>query len=138
MKAFVEYIKYLAYILMGISVIIGLLFYMDVISEGLLLTWAYILVITATVTSLLFPLLNFFTNPKKGLGTLAGVLVLGVIIFISYLLGSDQVLNIMGYTGPDNVPSTLKLTDMGIFTMYFLLFGAFLAIIVTEVLSFFK
>lgn len=138
MKAFIGYIKYLAYILMGISALVGLLFYMNVVSEGLLLTWAYILVITAAVTSLLFPLLNFVTNPKKGLGTLVGVLVLGVIIFISYLMGSDEVMNILGYTGPDNVPSTLKLTDMGIFTMYFLLFGAFIAIIVTEVLSFFK
>jgi hypothetical protein len=138
MKAFIAYIKYLAYILMGISALVGLLFYMNVISEGLLLTWAYILVITAAVTSLLFPLLNFVTNPKKGLGTLVGVLVLGVIILISYMLGSGEVLNIMGYTGTDNVPSTLKLTDMGIFTMYFLLFGAFFAIVVTEVMSFFK
>jgi len=138
MKAFFDYIKYLVYILMGISAIFGLLFYMDAISEGLLLTWAYILVITAAVTSVLFPLLQFAANPKKGIGALVGILVLGVIIMIAYFMGSGEVLDILGYTGSDNVPSTLKLTDMGIITMYVLLFGAFLSIIVSEVLSFFK
>jgi len=138
MKAIFKYIKYLAYILMGISAIVGLLFYFGAISEGILLTWAYILVITAAATSLLFPLAQFASNPKKGLGTLVIILGLGVIVLISYLLGSGEVLDILGYTGLDNVPSTLKLSDMGIFTMYFLLFVAFMSILVTEVLSFFK
>lgn len=138
MKNILKYISYLSYVLLGISAILGALYYMDVLSEGPFLAWSYILVITAAVTAVLFPLFFFITNIRKRIYTLFGVLAIGVIVLISYLMGSGEVLNITGYTGPDNIPSTLKLTDMGLYTMYFMFFVAFVSIVFTEILSYFK
>jgi len=138
MKSLVSYIKYLVYVLMGISALMGLLYYTGAISEGVLLGWAYVLVILAAVTSILFPVINIILNPKKAITTFIGVGALGLIILISYLLGSGEELYILGYTGADNVASTLKLADMGLFSTYALFFGAFFAIVFTEIISVFK
>ena len=42
-------------------------------------------------------------------------------------------MKIIGYNGPDNVPSMLILSDTIIYTMYFLFAGAVLAILGTEI-----
>ena len=54
-------------------------------------------------------------------------------------MGSGELLKMpVSYTGPDNNPTTLKLADAGIYTMYILLALAVLGIIATEVIKVFK
>ncbi|PKP22859.1 MAG: hypothetical protein CVU05_02140 [Bacteroidetes bacterium HGW-Bacteroidetes-21] len=138
MKNLLNYIQYLVYVLLGVSALMGLLFYAGVIGESLLLGWAYVLLIVAAASSLLFPIAQFVMNPKGAKGAIFGILGLVAVAVVTYLMSSGEPLDILGYTGTDNNPSTLKLSDMGLFTTYFLMFGALIAILVTEVYNAFK
>ena len=70
-----------------------------------LLNWAYILCGIAIIAAIIFPVIRLFTRPKK----------------------------LVGYTGPDNVPSMLIFSDTILYTMYFLFAAAILAILGTEI-----
>ncbi|MDR0982893.1 MAG: hypothetical protein LBM07_06605 [Culturomica sp.] len=98
-----------------------------------ILDWAYILAAIAVIAALIFPIIRLFTRPKQAMKSLIGVLALVVICGIAYLMSDGTPLNIVGYTGEDNVPSTLIYTDMLIYTIYLLFIVLVLALIGTEV-----
>lgn len=133
------------YLLMALSVVLVVVFYInngqvnpdDSIHKqmndfgsvlNMYVIWAYILVGIAALLSIVFPLIGMIGNPRSGLKTLISIVILAAVLFIAYSLGSDEFMNIPGYTGDANSdPQTLKLVDMGIFTMYIMLAGAILA-----------
>ena len=88
------------------------------------------LAVVATVAAFLF---QFGTalkdNPGGALKSLGGVLILVVVVIIAWTMGSDETLNIPGYSGTDNVPFWLKTTDMFLYSIYILLGATVLAII---------
>lgn len=102
------------------------------------LFWSYILVGLAVFFTVIFPLVNMITNPRSGLKTLVALVVLGGLLFVGYQLADDSIMNIPGYTGPDNIPERLKLTGMGIYMMYFMLGGAILAMVYSTISKVFK
>lgn len=86
--------------------------------------------IIATVVGFLF---QFGTalkdNPVAALKSLLGVVLLVVVMVVAWSMGSDKPLNIPGYDGTDNVPFWLKVTDMFLYTIYFLLGATLVAMI---------
>ncbi len=84
----------------------------------IMIYWVYILLGIAILAAVGIPLVGMITNPKRGLKTLISVVILGVILFAAYQLGSGEELELAGYSGPDNIYSRLKLTDMVIFSVY--------------------
>ncbi|MDR1755553.1 MAG: hypothetical protein LBR65_01140 [Culturomica sp.] len=94
-----------------------------------LLNWSYILCVIACVAALIFPIIRLLTRPKEAMKSFIGVAVIAVFILIAYSMSDGTPLNLIGYTGPDNVPSTLLWTDTTIYTMYFLFAAAILAIV---------
>ena len=124
---------WLLYALLGISALIGVLFYANVVSEEPLIDTAYVFVGLAALLALVFPIYQLATNPKGALNTLIGLVILGVIVLIAYAMASDQVMNIVGYNGPDNNPGTLKAVGTGLITTYILFLLSLLAIVVTEI-----
>lgn len=139
------------YILMGISVILTLWFFFGGYVEGTkgtnfaepnntswILIWAVILIGIAGLMALIFPVVYFILNPKHIVRNLILLGSIAVIIFILYQLASDEILNLVSYNGPDNVPTTLKITDTGLFLTYLLGAVAFLLIIYSEVSKAFK
>lgn len=147
--------QYFFYFLMAVCVLLIVIFYIntgkintdDSIPKQMsdlgsildyLISWAYVLVGLAVVFAVGFPLIRMVSSPKAGLKTLISAAILAVIFFIAYQLGSDKILDIAGYTGPDNIPSRLKLTDMGIFATYVLVAGAILAVVYSSVSKLFK
>lgn len=90
--------------------------------------------VVATVAAFLF---QFGTalkdNPGKALKSLIGVIILAVVVFIAWTMGSGEPLTIPGYSGTDNVPFWLKITDMFLFTIYILLGATVLAIIFSSI-----
>ncbi len=86
--------------------------------------------IVATVVGFLF---QFGTalkdNPVAALKSLLGVVLLVVVMVVAWSMGSDKPLNIPGYDGADNVPFWLKVTDMFLYTIYFLLGATLVAMI---------
>ncbi|TSA38309.1 MAG: hypothetical protein D4R64_03295 [Porphyromonadaceae bacterium] len=140
---------------MGISVVLTFIFYLNignVNSNDLLpkriadmgptldylLFWAYLLSVLAVLFAIGFPAIQIFSNPKGGLKPLLAVVGIGVLMFIAYQLGDDTIMNIAGYSGPDNVPSHLKMTDMAIFSMYAMTAGAVIALLYSEISKLFK
>ncbi len=72
-------------------------------------------------------------NPVNALKSLGGLIALVVVLVIAWVIGSDQPLNIQGYEGSDNVPFWLKMTDMLLYTIYFLFGATVVAIIVSSI-----
>jgi len=144
-------ISIILYVLMGISVVLVALFYFgklvpgtegtnmeEPIITGKILIWAAILVILTAGLALIFPIINLVTNPKSaksGLFILLGVVIL---IFIAYTLASNEVLEIPGYIGKDNIPGILKIAGTGLFTTYILTGLAVLSILYSEISKYFK
>ncbi len=136
----------LYYILLATSVVLVVIFYVnsgninpdDPTSQRMsdlgpilntFLYWTYFMVAATLFFTLVFPIASMVTNPKSGLKTLLSLGILALILFISYQLADDTTLRLPGYTGDDNVAERLKLTGMGIYTMYIMLGGAVLALL---------
>jgi uncharacterized BrkB/YihY/UPF0761 family membrane protein len=139
------------YVIMGISVILTILFFAGGYVEGTkgtnlaeplntdyLIIWNYILLVIAIILALVFPIIFLLMNPKRALRSLIVVGVIALIVFTSYQFASDEILNLVNYNGPDNIPSTLKIADTGLFLTYFLLVIAFGAILFHEISQIFK
>ena len=94
-----------------------------------LLNWAYIIV------AVIFPVIRLFTRPKQAMKSFIGLAGVAIVILIGYALADGTPLKLVGYTGPDNVPSMLIFTDTILYTMYFLFAAAILAILGTEIYS---
>ena len=100
---------------------------------GALLNWAYILCGIAILAAVVFPIARLFTRPKQAMKSFIGLVGLVVIVLIAYAMADDTPLKLIGYNGPDNVPSRLLMSDTIIYTMYFLFAGAVLVILGTEI-----
>ncbi|MCK4661680.1 MAG: hypothetical protein KAT68_02345 [Bacteroidales bacterium] len=137
-------ITIISIVLMGVSALLGLLFYIGVITEEPFIIWAYILVGTGAIAILVFSVMNIFSNKKAAKGSLIGLLFVAVLLFISYLLASDEILIFMGSEqffeeGGAISPNTFsKLVGTGIYSMYVLFVLAFASAIYVEIASFFK
>ena len=59
-------------------------------------------------------------NPMAALKSLLGVILLLVVMIVAWSMGSEETLVIPGYEGSDNVPFWLKITDMFLYALYFL------------------
>ena len=103
--------------------------YSTPIHTGALLNWAYILFIIAIIAAIIFPIVRLFTRPKQAMKSFIGLVALAVV---------GTPMQIVGYSGPDNVPSRLIFSDTIIYTMYFLFAGAIIAILATELLRKFR
>lgn len=141
----------LLYVLMGISVIFaGLLFVggnvagtagtsmKEPLITDEIIIWTTILIILTAASAILFPLIYAVLNPRNTIKMLIILGIVGLLVFISYQLASDELLNLVGYTGKDNNPTTLKLSDTGLILTYILAATAFLSILYTEISKLFK
>lgn len=99
---------------------------------SLLLNWATALVIIAAVAALAFPIARLVTRPAQALKTLIPILLFAVIVLIAYFMADGTPMKIVGYSGADNVPNRLVLTDTVLKTMYMLFGLAVLSIFGSE------
>lgn len=90
-----------------------------------LIYWMYILLavtVIVTVVAAIFQFVSgFIDSPKNAIKSLIGLILIIVVLVISWSAGSDQTMVIPGYTGTENVPFWLKLTDMFLYTIYILM-----------------
>jgi len=123
--------------LLGVSALLSILFMVDAISEGLLITWCYILIGLATVTAIVFPILTMAQNPKKAKNALIGVVALIVVCGIGYAMANGvEHLDIDGKLLADE--SASKKSEAGLIAFYILAIGAIGSIIFAEVSKMFK
>jgi len=118
--------------LMGLSAILSILFFVGVISEGLLLTWCYVLLGIAALAAIVFPLINMAQNPKSAKNALIGVVALAVVFALGYAMaGSEESYTIDGVLLAD--ASTSKLSEAGLIAFYLMGAAAIVAVIYAEV-----
>lgn len=107
--------------------------YTTPVYTGSLLNWAYILCGIAILAAVIFPIIRLFTRPKEAMKSFIGLVGIAIVVLIAYALSDGTPLKLVGYNGPDNVPSRLIMSDTIIYTMYILFAGAVLAILGTEI-----
>lgn len=123
--------------LLGLSALISVLFAFDVVSEGMLITWCYLLLGVATITAVVFPIMSLAKDLKKAKIALMGIGGLVLLCVISYVLaGSEELMDMNGAVLADS--STSKLSEAGLICFYFLGAIAIGSIIYTEVSKTFK
>lgn len=125
-------------ILLGISAILSLLFFLtDAISEGLMLTWCYILMAIAAATAIIFPILTMAQNPKKAKNALIGIVGLVVVCLIGYFMASgDDYYAANGELLAD--AASAKKSEAGLIAFYIMAAVSIGAVIYAEVSKMFK
>ena len=119
------------YVLMGVSVLLLLLFFVGMLNEGILLSWTYLLVAIAAIATVVFPIIYLVQNIKEAKNTLIAIGGMLVVFGISYGLASGEVLEKYIKYGVDE--STAKFVGMGIYATYILMAGAIGSIIFSAV-----
>ena len=93
--------------------------------------WLYLLFGIAIVVTLSMALIQFIksliSNPASALKSLIPILIFAGVFVVSYLLGSGERMNIIGYEGTQNEGVWAQISDMFIYTIYTL----FVVIILT-------
>jgi len=138
----------LTYVMIGVTAVLVAMFFLGgevpdqahttPVYTDLFLNWAGILFLVSIVLSLVFPLIQLFLDPKAAIKGLIGLACIAGLIVVSYSMADGALLNIPGYTGPDNNPGTLKYADTMLFTMYALSLGAIASIFITEIVRKFR
>jgi len=92
-----------------------------------LLFWIYILFGAALVFTVGLALLGFvkslIANPVSALKSLVPIVLFALVFVVSWNLGSEEKMSIIGYDGTGNEGVWAKFTDMVIYSIY-ALFGA--------------
>jgi len=107
-----------------------------------LLYWLLILFIITVCTGLIFSCFHFIRqwkeNPRKIGRSITIIFIYGLLLFVTWLLGSGKQLPLIGYKGGENTYFWLKITDMWLYTLYVLLALSLLALFGGIIWSYFK
>ncbi|UCH14177.1 MAG: hypothetical protein JSV22_13880 [Bacteroidales bacterium] len=136
------------YVLMAVSVVFALLFYMGnkvpgtegtafeepKITENMMI-WAYILFGIAAIAAIIFPLINLIKNPLNAKNFLIVLLIFIVIVGISYLTASSEPISFLKV---DATEKTLKMVDTGLKVGWIFAAIAFVGILFYEIASIFR
>jgi hypothetical protein len=153
----------LSYILFGISILFGGLFYytvmtMEEVPEHIQIPLektkyiieqmgstldnfvyvVYLLVGLAAISTVLFSIVNIFNSAKTAKRSLISLGALGVMIFVSYSLASSTIPNFLGVEKFDITPAISRGVGTGLFAMYLFFVVAVISIFYTEIRSAFK
>ena len=124
-------VKYLSYLLLGVSAALIIAFYAMGTPETMvstILNWAYILVGIALVSMLVLPL--FFRSGKKTeKSTLIAYGIFAVVVLVAVFFSSDAALEGVT-TSVEPTAQDLKFTDAGVMAAGLLIAVSFIAIIV--------
>lgn len=135
----------LLYVLMGVSVVLAIVFYMDVSelpsdatrememevldsSVNLFLGWGAFLVGFSALATLVFAVVGWISQPKKAVRALISIALLAIVVLIAYFMADATPLNLPAYDGTGNTPEWNKFAGTGLISMYILLGLAVLSI----------
>ena len=98
-----------------------------------LIYWIYILLGVTIIVTILAAIFQFATSfmdsPKEAIKSLLGLIAMVVLLVVTYSIGSGEPLVLPAYDGTDNVPFWLKITDMFLYSFYFMMGVAILLIL---------
>ncbi|OFY98249.1 MAG: hypothetical protein A3K10_17330 [Bacteroidetes bacterium RIFCSPLOWO2_12_FULL_31_6] len=123
--------------LLGLSALLSVLFYLNAISEGVLITWCYVLLAIASLVAIVFPIIAMVQNPKNAKIVLMGIVGLSIVFVIGYLLstGVDTI------DGDGKLLATAleaKMSETGLIVFYIMGGFAIITVVYAEVSKMFK
>ncbi len=139
-----KFSKYILCILLLISTVIGGFFFFGgkVLSVGNaqipiysdLFLYLLVALVGGALAVAVFALIarlaeRFRRSPKEAVRSVIGFFILAFILFFCWLCGSGTLLHLQGYSGVYNTPCWLRLTDMFLYSTYFLMGVAVLLIV---------
>ncbi|MCU4162662.1 hypothetical protein [Carboxylicivirga caseinilyticus] len=136
------------YLLLAITLVFAAMFFFGGEVEGAayttpvytnaFLNWGILLVFLTGGITLLAEVFNLVMHPKNAVRTLISMGLLLIVVLVSYALADTTPLDIIGYQGPDNVPSMLAMAGTMLYGMYILFGVAVIAILYSELSRLFK
>ncbi len=144
--------SWLLYLLMALALVAAALLYAGGYEDApinqrpvftdQILFLAYLYVGIAVAATLLVSLVSFGRNaaadPKAALRKLIGPVFIIVVVVVAYFMADGTPLKIIGYDGPDNIPSMLKFADVCLYTTYFMIAASIVLVVVSSVVNIFK
>ncbi|MFT5666170.1 MAG: hypothetical protein ACI9DK_000348 [Vicingaceae bacterium] len=124
------------YVLLGVSALLGVLFYGGVVDTELLMTWCYLLMVLATASAIIFPILAMTKDPKAAKNALIGVGALAIVFGISYALAGDEMTP--KYAKFISSSEESKLVSTGLVAFYILAIAAVVSIFSSVFVKLFK
>ena len=106
------------------------------INAGLILT--YVMIGTATLAAIVYPLMFLSKNPTKGKTALMGIGGLLLVAVVSYIIASGDLLTFPGSEKFGMTEASTKRVGMGLITFYILSVATILAILYAELGKLFK
>lgn len=119
------------YVLLGVSALLGVLFYIGSIDAETIIYWCYLLFGLGAASAIVLPIINLGKNPKGAKGALIGLVALVVVFLISYMIAGDEMLP--KYETFIDGPEDSKLVGMGLIAFYILAIGAIGAVVFSSV-----
>ena len=99
--------------------------------------WMYVLIGITALLSILLPIPHVVENPKSGKGILVGIVGFLIVVGIAYALSKTD--NLPFTPGHDPVSKgTLKFADVNLFSMYLMLTGTVLSLVISGIFGFKK
>ncbi len=124
------------YALLGISAVLGVLFYFGGIDSEVIIYWCYALFGLAAITAIVFPIITMAKNPAGAKSALVGVIALAAVFGISYALAGDEMLP--KYADFISGPEASKQVGMGLIAFYILAIGAIAVTALSGITKLFK
>lgn len=132
-----KYANWVLYVLMAVSAVLAVLFYMESLDTSRFLQWGYFLMFSGVIVAIASPVYELFLSPKNIIKLLVILVVVAILGFIAYSLA--------GNTFSETKLELLKITEqtsrnvgMGIIFTYIAFAIALLAIVFSSVLKIFK
>lgn len=148
MTKLTKILNILLYVLLAITLVFAGLFYFggEVAGEALptpvytesFLNWAKLLVVVTAGITIIFEVLSLIFHAKNAIRTFISIGALLVVTFIAYTMSDDTPMNIIGYTGADNVPSMLTMAGTMLYGTYILFGVVIVSILYSELSRLFK
>ncbi|HRS18286.1 MAG TPA: hypothetical protein P5243_02180 [Bacteroidales bacterium] len=104
---------------------------------GNFMMFTIVITIVAIVLALLFSVYMLIVDTKKIKGVLIGVGSIGLITLISYLMSSDSIPSILGYSNVITI-GEVKMVDTMLFMTYILLAISIISILYTSIVKIIK
>jgi lysylphosphatidylglycerol synthetase-like protein (DUF2156 family) len=132
-----KYANWVLYVLMAVSAVLAVLFYMESLDTSRFLQWGYFLMFSGVIVAIASPVYELFLSPKNIIKLLVILVVVAILGFIAYSLA--------GNTFSETKLELLKITEqtsrnvgMGIIFTYIAFAIALLAIAFSSILKIFK
>lgn len=130
-------VQWFLYALLGVSALLGILFYMNPAAPDTLIYWAYALVGFAIIVTILASIYGLIINPKGAIKIIIVLVGMVILAIIAYSISSNEFSELQ-LEKLDSSVMTSKLVGAGLIFMYALAIIGVLAIFYASISRIFK